>query len=97
MANDNIVYRAFSVNHRNLTINHIGDYFNREDAELDLHLDRSDDPSPDKGEFFSWHIHPIYKGIAKLDCNCWYAMNKGAKHINDWHCPKCNDTGVRVR
>lgn len=62
---NDIVYRVFSVNHSKLTINHIGDFEKKDDADMALHLDKSDDPSPDASQFFSWHVVSIHRCIAK--------------------------------
>lgn len=59
------VYRAFSVNHSKLTIRHIGDYENKDDADMALHLDLSDDPAPDKEQFLSWHVVSIHRMIGR--------------------------------
>lgn len=60
-----IIYRAFRVNHRDLTLTHLGDFEDKDDADMAVHLDLSDEPSPDKYEFYSWHIHGIYHKLKR--------------------------------
>jgi hypothetical protein len=59
------MFRAFRVNHRSLTITHLGDYLTKDDADMAAYLDASDEPSPDKHLFHSWHVKEIYPSLAR--------------------------------
>jgi hypothetical protein len=64
------IYRAYRINHHKFnndrpTVTVIGDFDKKEDADEALWLDQSDEPSPDKNLFYSWHVDSISPTLRK--------------------------------
>lgn len=56
-----VKYKGIQINNTTLEIKLISESSNKDDVDLDVYLDKCDEPSPDKCNVYTWLTIPFYK------------------------------------
>lgn len=62
-----IVYKGICINHEDGTYRTICESTDKEEVDMEVYLDRGDEPSPDKDLVRTWQTLRTYKFNTKLD------------------------------
>jgi acylphosphatase len=65
--NSDKAYKGIVINHEDNTIRIVCETEDREECDMEVYLDKCDEPSPDKDYCYTWLVIETYKYNTKLE------------------------------